>query len=545
MTLKPPTLSASEAGLIAFRNAVKLYESSLTHKAFRELHRKELARWQKLYATLADKRSVGSAANVHFLTVSALCGELLAEYGPEAPPKKRPAKVVVRQPLTYPDFPDAASLRMHFLASTGLRLDRALALASYAPFVSSQTSPKGRILISVGLESSDERLFARLVDQVDNSLARDLTQTGFNIGYGERPEGVLPGEPWMSAPLDPKQPLARIWSDNEKAESYSAWASAMNPPYSRGGQSVGQVLPSIDRTSPFDPDPRWQQMLELTAGNDVQGAAALLNTIPGQDREIHFDEALYLRFLTDGKVRADDIRYVARKYVMNSLIAGRLIDEFDDFLALVDTAFQTNQPALNEITCLREDFGSYANPPWSSAANWPSFREEWAFRRHLGRLFSIHPAIQVSDCERAFASHFLDAENSFRRTRSIPEVGRGWGSEVALFDLIRSIWPSAIHQWRPPFLGLQSIDVYVPELKLAVEYQGQQHFEPVKLFGGLEGLERTKKRDERKAELLRAHEIQLLMWRYDAPITRMALIQRIQQLRLPIPPDSPSALDRG
>jgi len=45
MILLPPARKAGEAGLIAFRNAVKLYESSLTNRSFREFHRKELAKW--------------------------------------------------------------------------------------------------------------------------------------------------------------------------------------------------------------------------------------------------------------------------------------------------------------------------------------------------------------------------------------------------------------------------------------------------------------------------------------------------------------------
>ena len=94
------------------------------------------------------------------------------------------------------------------------------------------------------------------------------------------------------------------------------------------------------------------------------------------------------------------------------------------------------------------------------------------------------------------------AEEAFRRARSIPEIGRGWVSEVALLDLVRTIWPSAVHQWRPAFLGMQSIDIHVPELNLAIEYQGQQHYEPIALFGGLEGFELTRSRDEKKRMLL-------------------------------------------
>ncbi len=127
------------------------------------------------------------------------------------------------------------------------------------------------------------------------------------------------------------------------------------------------------------------------------------------------------------------------------------------------------------------------------------------------------------------------AENAFRRDRSIPEIGRGWVSEVALLDLIRTIWPSAVHQWRPGFLGMQSVDIHVPELDLAIEYQGQQHYEPVALFGGEEGFRLTQVRDEKKKALLAANRVRLLEWRYDVPITKAELVRHLSEMGISFP----------
>lgn len=41
-------------------------------------------------------------------------------------------------------------------------------------------------------------------------------------------------------------------------------------------------------------------------------------------------------------------------------------------------------------------------------------------------------------------------------------------------------------------------DIFIPELNLAVEYQGAQHFKAVPLFGGDEGLKKAKERDKIK-----------------------------------------------
>ena len=504
-------------------------------------HRKELSRWQKLYTTLATKRDSGSASSNHFTNVATLCGDLLTEYGQEPPPKKRAKKRFTPAPLTYPDFSDEITHRLHFLEGPGLRRQRAMALIDFGAVVSRQTSGSGRVLVSVGVPATEVRFFERLVEAIGDMTAGNLEKAGFDIGYVMRPEGIPQGGSWTANPLDPNLPLARIWSDNGKAQGYSWQAQTMGVEFKgRGGQGLPKDLPADAGDFPWDPDPTWQRILDLTEANRLQDAVELVSTIPGRDREILFDEVIYLRFLTDGKVRADDIRFLARKYAESSLISGRLLDEFEEFPRYLDRTLEENPPLLEKMTVLSPDFGSNMLPPWPPASDWP------AFKKHVssfttpggprGRIFSINVDIGLGDCVNFFASDMIEADNSFRRDRSIPEIGQGWVSEVALLDLIREIWPSAIHQWRPAFLGMQSIDIHVPELRLAVEYQGQQHYEPVALFGGKDGLLLAKARDEKKRALLSANNVQLLEWPYDVPITKAELIDRMAEMGISVPP---------
>lgn len=44
-------------------------------------------------------------------------------------------------------------------------------------------------------------------------------------------------------------------------------------------------------------------------------------------------------------------------------------------------------------------------------------------------------------------------------------------------------------------------DIYIPELNIAIEYDGEQHFVPVEKFGGEIALKETQKRDRLKEEL--------------------------------------------
>ena len=60
------------------------------------------------------------------------------------------------------------------------------------------------------------------------------------------------------------------------------------------------------------------------------------------------------------------------------------------------------------------------------------------------------------------------------------------------------------------WLGRQHLDIYIPELKIAVEYQGRQHSEPVEFFGGQEAFEKNLERDARKKRLCDENGVNLL-----------------------------------
>jgi len=95
--------------------------------------------------------------------------------------------------------------------------------------------------------------------------------------------------------------------------------------------------------------------------------------------------------------------------------------------------------------------------------------------------------------------------------------------------MIQSIFPNEkiIHEARPLWLGLQRLDIFIPGLKLAIEYQGLQHYEPVPFFGGEEGFSRTQSRDKRKADLCAENDVTLIYFRYDEEINRKMLEGRL------------------
>jgi len=93
-----------------------------------------------------------------------------------------------------------------------------------------------------------------------------------------------------------------------------------------------------------------------------------------------------------------------------------------------------------------------------------------------------------------------DMENILREELNIPRIGEGWIAETELFNKIQQYYPNeiVIHHGKPQWLGKQHLDIYFPMKNIAIEYQGEQHDEPVAFFGGEKSFIQQKNRDKRK-----------------------------------------------
>jgi hypothetical protein len=123
-----------------------------------------------------------------------------------------------------------------------------------------------------------------------------------------------------------------------------------------------------------------------------------------------------------------------------------------------------------------------------------------------------------------------EAENEMRDLLGIPHIGEGWVSEIELLNIVKDIFPEyeVIPQSSPEWLGRQRLDIFIPALRLAIEYQGRQHYEPVPFFGGEGGFQKTKERDTLKANLCSENGITLLLFSYNEILTRDLVETRIK-----------------
>jgi hypothetical protein len=124
----------------------------------------------------------------------------------------------------------------------------------------------------------------------------------------------------------------------------------------------------------------------------------------------------------------------------------------------------------------------------------------------------------VSQKKRAFTTKI---ENTVRQEFGFRKVGEGWVSETLLYQIVKRILSEEeiLRHFRPDWLEGLELDIFVPSQNLAFEYQGQQHFHLVSLWGGAKGLHDLQERDKRKAKLCTMKGINLIAIDYTEPLT--------------------------
>lgn len=66
-----------------------------------------------------------------------------------------------------------------------------------------------------------------------------------------------------------------------------------------------------------------------------------------------------------------------------------------------------------------------------------------------------------------------------------------------------------------PWLERQRFDIYIPSLNIAIEYNGHQHYMPIKYFGGELTYQKTLEKDELKRQKCKSNDCLLLELKYN------------------------------
>ncbi|MCU7380465.1 hypothetical protein OBO34_19315 [Clostridiales Family XIII bacterium ASD5510] len=174
-------------------------------------------------------------------------------------------------------------------------------------------------------------------------------------------------------------------------------------------------------------------------------------------------------------------------------------------LGIDPNTFQVTEPTLKNCPSdIYQEIIRYKNliKQSSSNINNPNKRVE-------DQLFEIRDAVETK------------VENIVRTEFGYPKKGEKWVSETTLYYIISGLYPNVTikRHYRPKWLVGLELDIYIHEKRLAFEYQGIQHFQPVQHWGGQCQLEIQQEHDKRKADICKNRGITLIAINYDEQLT--------------------------
>ncbi len=120
-------------------------------------------------------------------------------------------------------------------------------------------------------------------------------------------------------------------------------------------------------------------------------------------------------------------------------------------------------------------------------------------------------------------------EERLRRSLGFPPHGKTGGSEILLRWIVSALFPGRemLVRNRAEFLQGLELDIYLPELRLGIEYQGEQHYLPFKHLGGESHLRGVVRRDKRKAALCKQAGVDLIYFNVADKLTEDFVSERL------------------
>ncbi len=136
----------------------------------------------------------------------------------------------------------------------------------------------------------------------------------------------------------------------------------------------------------------------------------------------------------------------------------------------------------------------------------------WTYRRSTQSTLRQHDYSGCSSLHLFSKRITRLAENAYRSELGIPYVGEKWIGETELYYWIKYMLSEfeVLRHHSPYWLGRQHLDIFIPDLNVAIEYQGLQHDEPVEFFGGQAAFEKRKQLDARKKRLCQKYRVALI-----------------------------------
>lgn len=216
-----------------------------------------------------------------------------------------------------------------------------------------------------------------------------------------------------------------------------------------------------------------------------------------------------IRIIADEKTQLTD--FGKRNFNQISLFIDNYINEnykvsfFEDFFSNYSFDFR------NKKTYPFEYYAKFFKNNKSQVSSWKHYlkNKSNSYIKKDGTLSLklVHEAIINK------ASVVLrECENQYRLSINSKKIGEAWISETELYYNIKSYYKNieVIQHGKPDWLGRQHFDVWIPSLKIAIEYQGKQHDKPIDFFGGEKAFIKNQERDLKKKNLAEKYNVLLI-----------------------------------
>jgi hypothetical protein len=121
--------------------------------------------------------------------------------------------------------------------------------------------------------------------------------------------------------------------------------------------------------------------------------------------------------------------------------------------------------------------------------------------------------------------YFKEIENDYRDFLGIRNIEFDSDCEAEVYYFVKKMLPkcTTILQYSPYWLRPQRADLYIQELNLIIEYQGEQHYRLIEHFGGVKGFDTRLKSDEKKYCLIKNMGINLEYIKYNESIEQRVI----------------------
>ncbi|MDP4012659.1 MAG: hypothetical protein Q8R00_03595 [Candidatus Nanoarchaeia archaeon] len=152
-----------------------------------------------------------------------------------------------------------------------------------------------------------------------------------------------------------------------------------------------------------------------------------------------------------------------------------------------------------------------------------------ARKKEMNKLWRIKNRARKLETDKLNYQRVRRLENERRQLLKLPVIGKGYSRELELLKYVRELFlgETILYRDREALDGYE-LDIFLPNLKIAFEYQGIQHFEFVKFFhGDLTGLKKQFARDIETKKRCKEKGIKLIEIFYYESLSEQLILTKL------------------